>query len=255
MKRFFLVVTIILLLSTKVYAIPYQMSDFSRVSGPEILTPMFAIGGGQTSIQSYTGFVEILVSGFGQNNVHSPDNFDDAFYHFIGSSNMNTGLFDNTLRVGSEIQIDNIPGGFTWKPNSSLHVEAGSLHVAELAVAYEGDSFFTSGRWPLDVNNGYAPVYSPSHIYHFIIDLNGYDGTLTLGYGDGGTFDNAGSYNITLWQATATPIPEPSTFLLMGTGLIIAVGYQWKKNARRFSTPSQSFNPTRVHFATFGRRR
>ncbi|MBA3019384.1 MAG: hypothetical protein FP811_14785 [Desulfobacteraceae bacterium] len=86
---------------TVVLAIPFEMDHFFRSSGPEQLSPRFDSGRGQTTTTSYSGYVEVLVSGFGQNNVSLADDFDDAFYHFRLSSNQPTGLFSNTLRVGT----------------------------------------------------------------------------------------------------------------------------------------------------------
>ena len=43
-----------------------------------------------------------------------------------------------------------------------------------------------------------------------VIDLGEYEGTITLGMGDGGTFDNSGAYDISVYQAA---IPPPPVFL------------------------------------------
>ena len=230
MKKWFavLLVTFFLILYsiTQVYAIPLEMDDFFRSSGPEYLSPQFDSGRGQTTLASYSGYIEVFVSGFGQNNVSLPNDFDDAFYHFMSSTGQPTGLFSNTLRVGTEYQAWTIPAGYTWHPNSSLQIEAGSVHVADLIVACIGDSFPVSGVLPLDVWDGFAPVYNPSHEYHFIMDLGTYDGRLTLGYGDGGTWDNSGNYDITLWRVQ--PVPEPATMLLLGSGFIGLVSFRKK---------------------------
>jgi hypothetical protein len=79
--------------------------------------------------------------------------------------------------------------------------------VAEFAVAHQGSSFATAGRFPLDVEGGLAPAYRTSHDYRFVMDLGSYQGKLTLGSGDGGISDNsADAYNINVWQVVrATP--------------------------------------------------
>jgi hypothetical protein len=50
---------------------------------------------------------------------------------------------DDTLRVGTESFIKSI-NHFAWVPNSSWQ-EHGALYAADLAVAYEGDSFAVAG--------------------------------------------------------------------------------------------------------------
>lgn len=203
-------------------AIPFDLDDFIRISGPEFLSPRFDVGGGETSTRIYSSFVEVIVEGTGLNNVNSPDRVSDAFYDFSASTNDPIGLFGNTLRLGTETQIEVTPAGFPFKLNCSLNLECASIHVAELAVAYQGDSFFTSGRDPLIVNDGFAPVYNPLHRYQFVMDLGSYRGTLTLGYGDGGTFDNSNdTYDITVFQAQLATVPEPTGLALLGAGLSI----------------------------------
>jgi hypothetical protein len=61
--------------------------------------------------------------------------------------------------------------------------------VANLAVAFEGSAFPGCGELPLDVTEGLAPVYSPKHIYHFVINLGSYSGRLTLRFADSGVCD------------------------------------------------------------------
>ena len=75
--------------------------------------------------------------------------------------------------------------------------------MANLAVAFEGSAFPVCGELPLDVTEGLAPVYSPEHICHFVINLGSYSGRLTLGCGDGGVYDNSDDvYRITLWKVS-----------------------------------------------------
>jgi len=178
-----------------------SIAGFKRISRGEELRPKFNVAGGQTSEQIYSGFVEILVSGSGLNNLQNPDLRSDAFYNFSAKTNESIGLFDNTLRLGTETQLLELPRGFKWCPNSSLHGEAGSVHVANLAVGYEGRSFPVDGAFSLDATGGLAPEFSREHTYHFVINLGCYGGRLTLGFGDGGVWDNSDDvFQITLWQ-------------------------------------------------------
>jgi hypothetical protein len=171
--------------------------SFDRISGPESLNPAFDQLGGQTTVSDYSGLVEVLVSGGAGLDQQA---WADAFYSFDPGTNDAIGLNSNSLRLGSETRIELIPSGATFHPNSSARWEAGSVHVAELAIVYDTPSSAVSGP-SLDVNSGLAPVYAPSHEYHFVMDLGSYTGTLTLGIGDGGVWDNSSdTYNITLWQ-------------------------------------------------------
>ncbi len=70
-----------------------------------------------------------------------------------------------------------------------------------------------------------------------IIDLGDYDDPLTLGFGDGGTYDNSGGYGITVWQAalapTPTPVPEPTTIALFTLGAAgVAAASRRRKRAQ-----------------------
>jgi uncharacterized coiled-coil protein SlyX len=175
------------------------VEGFVRVSDAEFLMPRFDVAGGQRTTRTYSGLVEIFVRGFGQNQVGS-DLFQDASWQFWGSNNQPTH-FGAFLRLGSERQILPAPLGRPFQPNSSLGYEAGSLPLEMLAVAYENDSFLFN-----DFFKGLAPLYNPDHVYHLVIDLLDYEGTLTLGFSDGGVFDNsADSYLISVWQVESVP--------------------------------------------------
>jgi hypothetical protein len=63
-----------------------------------------------------------------------------------------------------------------------------------------------------------------------VIDLDVYNSTLTLGYGDGGYWDNSGSYNITVWQSTV--VPEPVSSILFATGGIVLVGRRYLRRTK-----------------------
>ena len=195
---------------------------FNRLSSEETLNPAFTMAGGETSANDYTGLVEVRVTGSGLNNVSLPDNGTDAFYNFAVGTNTAGGLAAASLRLGSETQLGSLPSGFAFSPNDSRQAEAGSLHVADLAIVYDGSSFSVSDPSPLDLFDGLAPVYSSSHEYHFVMDLGSYNGTLTLGFGDGGVSDNAGAYDISLWQVEL--VPEPSSWWIlavMGLSLLL----------------------------------
>ena len=64
--RYTLGLTMILLVTDRVAAVPFDIADFFRISGAEFLNPRFDIAGGQTTVNSYSGFVEVLVTGAGR---------------------------------------------------------------------------------------------------------------------------------------------------------------------------------------------
>jgi hypothetical protein len=190
--------------------------SFNELSGPENLNPAFNQAGGQTTTKSYSGDVEVLVSGLGSNDIFASNMSIDAFYQ-VSDTNQPITLDSNTLRLGSQTQIAPIPGNFAFVPNNSEREEAGSVHVANLAIAYDGSSFAVTDPNLLDAFTAVAPVYNPNHIYHFVMDLGSYSGTLTLGNGDGGVSDNStNSWSISLWQVA--PVPEPASLVLLVVG-------------------------------------
>jgi hypothetical protein len=78
-----------------------------------------------------------------------------------------------------------------------------------------------------------VPAFSPTHQYHFVMDLGSYVGTLTLGNGDGNAFGNSSdTYNISLWEVEA--VPEPASVVSFAIG-ILAVG--GARNRRRLDSP------------------
>ena len=186
--------------------------SFNELSGPEILTPAFNLAGGKTTVNTYHGLVEVLVSGTGLNNVNDPLHAGDAFYEFDSSTNQPIGLSSNSLRIGSQTKIANIPAGLPFVPNNSEQAEAGSVHTGSLAIVYDVSSFTVSDPNTLNAFSALAPVYNPNHSYHFVMNLGGYSGTLTLGNGDGFVSDNSStSWNVSLWPVLAV---SPGPFLL-----------------------------------------
>ncbi|MBN1443133.1 MAG: hypothetical protein JXA90_10500 [Planctomycetes bacterium] len=174
------------------------IDGYARISEGEMLTPQFNIAGGETTQSSYSGLVEIFVEGYGQDNV-STNVFQDAFWWFTGGNNC-PGTQEQFLTIGSETQILPSPGGWPFSPNTCLGMH-GAIAPCQLAVAYQNRSYYLDG--------GLRPEYNPGHVYHFVIDLRDYQGTLTLGFTDGGTWDNSSDvFVIKVWQVVAADSPE-----------------------------------------------
>lgn len=145
--------------------------SFNEVSGPENLDPAFNELGGQTTVNTYHGLVEVLVSGLGSNLDGDPTQGVDAFYQVNTNTNQAIQLSNNTLRLGSESEIEAIPDGFGFVQNSCTQTN-GSLSVANLAIVYDTSSYSVSDpSAALDAFSALAPAYNPDHIYHFVMDL------------------------------------------------------------------------------------
>ena len=52
----------------------------------------------------------------------------------------------------------------------------------------------------LIANTGLVPEFNEAHEYRFVMDLDTYDGPLTLGNGDGGVSDNFGEYRVEIYE-------------------------------------------------------
>src|SRR5262249_32749896 len=113
--------------------------------------------------------------------------------------------------------------------NNSERLEAGSIHPGNLATVYDVSSFSVADPNALDAFTALAPVYNPSHSYHFVMDLGSYSGTLTLGNGDGFVSDNsATTWNISLWQVQS--VPEPASIVLWSIGCVLAFDCAYRRN-------------------------
>lgn len=226
--RCFLGIVVSVLFATRATAALLPIESFYHVGPTEQITVPLALSGGVTSAVSYTGLVEITVSGIGYDGPY----IKDAFYTF----NQNPPILGaNALRLGTEVLFEQIPPpNSVFIPNDSRRYEAGAIHAAETAVAYEGSAFWVSDPEALWTNTAYAPVYNPNHEYRFVIDLGGYSGRLTPGGGDGGVHDNSGSWNVTLTPvALVAPVPEPSTYAMAAIGLLAFVSYSWRQQRKR----------------------
>jgi hypothetical protein len=77
--------------------------------------------------------------------------------------------------------------------------------------------------------------YNSDHIYDFVVDAGANPNFVTLGFGDGGVFDNSGQFDIQLFAVTpVSPVPEPATYamLLAGLGLL---GFTTRRRKRSTS--------------------
>lgn len=195
-------------------AAPLVLDAFTRTGQTDALTAPFAVFGGATTAQQWSGYIEVIVSDWGYNFPGSQA--EDAFYSFAPASPYAPmGNFSNGLQLS-----------FT---GCSAPMECGSSSVLRYLTFSENIGQVTSGNLFLGyVENWAAPVstvmqYNSNHVYDFVIDVGANPSFLTLGFGDGGVFDNSGQFDIQLFSVTPTsPVPEPETYamLLAGLGLI-----------------------------------
>ncbi|MEQ1548756.1 MAG: PEPxxWA-CTERM sorting domain-containing protein [Chakrabartia sp.] len=177
-----------LFLATAAQASDFIADNFTRTSPVENIIAPFTAPNGTTSTGSYTGFVEVLVSGTGY-SLGSVIN--DAFY--IGTASQGGSYYHLGLGVNGQPLAPFQP----------------TLGAERLISFIDG-----VGAVPF----GTVPAYNPDHVYRFVLNLGAPTTPLTFGVLDGNFHDNGGQYNISLWQLRAGAVPEPETWALMLIG-------------------------------------
>jgi PEP-CTERM motif len=167
-------------------------SAYTRVSSVEALTALFLNPTGATSTNSYSGPVEVLVSGtgFSLGNV-----VNDAFYFTSGQS----PLAGNYYHLGFN--------------TTGVALTSPATQSIEQSIAFiEGVGA---------VGPGTIPAYAANNTYNFVIDSGALSKKLTFGVLDGVFSDNGGQYNIQIWQlrkGAAGAVPEAGTWMMMIVG-------------------------------------
>jgi len=186
-------------------------------SGPqELMTADFTTPDGGVSANSYSGLVELVVSGTGQSY---SENFNDAFYVYYIN--------------GGPIPSTDFPGRFqlTFSTTTLLAVDQAQIpqisnisqvpQAAANYIVYDVDA-------GLDVSAPYLPLSRNDHTYNFVLDVGTLASQLHFGVSDDIFTDNSGAYSITLKQLARSSIPEPGTLALLGLGLA-GIYYQRRK--------------------------
>jgi hypothetical protein len=179
-------------------------SSFNRISPSEFLTAPFTDPSTST-VNNYGDFVEVLVSGTGFSL--GPD-INDAFYGVPAGVPYDSQFYQ--LNIGWD--------GFGLAPFS------GELHNIDNFIT------FIEGVGP--AGPPATPAYDGvNHTYHFVVSVPAIAGHLVFGVSDGNFGDNGGQYNIQVFQVQ--PIPEPSTFALLGLGTLSLVAFRRRRREAR----------------------
>jgi PEP-CTERM motif len=186
--------------------------NFTRVTPVEnVIAPFFSNAGATTS-GTFTGFVEILVSGRG----FSLGNLvNDAFY----LTQSGQGLGGNFYHLGL---------GTMGQPWNAFSPNFPSLGVERFMSYIDGVG--SVAAWSI-------PAFNSSSTYNFVIDLSAQSSPLTFGVLDGAYVDNGGSFALSIWQLRAgvAAVPEPATWLLMISGFG-AIGTMVRRKKRLMLT-------------------
>ncbi len=180
-----------------------SISDyFNRTSAGESLTAPFTDTDGVATANTYSGFVEVLVSGTG-NSFASFTN--DAFY--ILEFNAAQEFFWH-LGIGT-----------TAEPLAPFNPFTGAQR---LITFIDGVGFVPPNT---------IPAFEPTNSYRFVINAGATATPLSFGVIDENFTDNAGAFEVQAWQLS-DPIPEPATWLTMMFGFG-AVGAAMRARRRR----------------------
>ncbi len=179
---------------------------FTRTGPSESVTALFTDMNGETTQNTYSGLVEIIVSGEGQS---ADTAFNDAFYL-------------TSPIVGVQIDPDLFQLNVGW---------------SDLPYALSGNNNATEFITFIDGVGAVAPPALPAysgdnHTYHFILDIQDTPSQLTFGVNDGNFRDNFGQYNIEVFQveAGASQVPEPASLDLLGIGAMTLLGFYRRRS-------------------------
>jgi PEP-CTERM motif len=169
--------------------------NFTRVSPVENVVAPFGANVGATTTGTYTGFVEILVSGRG---FSLGSRINDAFY----LTDTGQGLANNFYHLGL---------GTTAQPWNAATPNFPSLGVERFMSFINGVG---------SVSAGTIPAFDPGSTYNFVVDLSSQSSKLTFGVLDGIYSDNGGAYALSVWQLRpgVAAVPEAATWLMMIVG-------------------------------------
>ncbi len=104
----------------------------------------------------------------------------------------------------------------------------GSLVGTTPVVAKDGTDGYSQGSFEVTLGTGTHIIDFQDALlrdYYLVAGPTGFGGTVDAGYSPAGA-------TVTISQVSAAPVPEPSTILLMGIGLLGLVGYSRKRSKK-----------------------
>lgn len=164
--------------------------DFFVRSGPsETVVAPFSEASGVSTLNQYSGFVEIISSGVGNSQGL---NLNDTFY-LLDPLEVPTGVYEMDLGT-NEVSFSGLD------PNTIV-----------LYMEFVEDIGFVAAP--------FRPPYSTDNVYHFVIAVPDSTPTpLTFGVSDGLYHDNGGQFVVEVFQLQT--IPEPRAAILLALGLL-----------------------------------
>jgi PEP-CTERM motif len=174
---------------------------YTRISAAENITALFTASTGTSSINKYTGPVEVLVSGTG---FSAGSLINDAFYF--------------------------VPAGTDPGPAYKMGIGTSTEPLVPVATARNASRLINFVDGVGAVSFGTAPAYAANNTYRFVADIGSLSSLLSFGVIDGNFGDNGGQYNITLWQLApgVAAVPEAGTWMMMIVGFG-AVGFATRR--------------------------
>lgn len=181
---------------------------YTRISGAENITAPFTSPTGISSVGTYTGPIEVLVSGTG---FSLGATINDAFYLTATQQ----GLAGNFYHLG-------------------MGTSASPLVPGNPALGAERFINFIDGVGAVPF--GTIPAFAANNTYRFVADIGAVSSLLRFGVLDGNFGDNGGQFNITIWQLApgVAAVPESSTWIMMIAGFGL-VGFSMRRRSSNVS--------------------
>jgi hypothetical protein len=169
---------------------------FTRTGQSESLTAPLTVFGGTTTVQQWSGLIEVILSGEAINNPPTGLHVD-PFYAFFPADPTTIQGTGTRFRISST--------------GCAASFECNAPDIILFLVFTNGIGFVTPPNVadldPMPIEQ-LIPImqqiipYTTTHTYHFVIDVGPGLKFLTMGDGDGGVFDNSGQFNVQLYGVT-----------------------------------------------------